>query len=251
MVDLSVSLLGYESCLDGSMYKIQKIIEAGADWLHVDAMSPNFIKGKFTFNRLRMSYLYSKFSGEVKFDFHLMSRYPNFEIEAIDEIVKEREETMITIHREAYRENLGKYNSKKYDLLKIEGLEDKDKQPAESVCKTLKDIKEKGYLVGLALEPEISLENITTDEMLKFTDMILFMGVSSGAGGQEYRDEEVTPKIREAEKFGKIIQVDGGINDKTLPTVLDAGVDNVVIGSYITGAEDVVERVKYVKSFLS
>ena len=98
------------------------------------------------------------------------------------------------------------------------------------------------------MEPGTSLKNIS-EKMAQVVDMILLMSVSSGAGGQEYR-HEVTNKIREARQRYKelMIQVDGGINEEILPEVIEAGANNVVIGSYITRARDPINPVGHIKA---
>ena len=61
--------------------------------------------------------------------------------------------------------------------------------------------------------------------MLSDVDMVLIMTVQPGFGGQKYM-EECTEKIREvrelieAEDLDVDVQVDGGINDETMETVL-------------------------------
>ena len=80
-------------------------------------------------------------------------------------------------------------------------------------------------------------------------DMLLFMSVCSGAGGQSYHNE-VTAKIREArQKYKNLtIQVDGGVNKSTIDIVVNAGATNLVIGSYITEAENLAKRIKEIKT---
>ena len=64
------------------------------------------------------------------------------------------------------------------------------------------------------------------------------MTVQPGFGGQKYLDE-CTEKIQELrelidrEELDVDIQVDGGINDDTLDTVMKAGANLIVAGSYV------------------
>ena len=253
---ISPSILGYESNLEDSFEKIRKIISAGIEWLHIDIMRNPFIPGKNVFSEKLLSRLYNELKNEVNFDFHLMVSNPDELIEFIDSIVDDdkKKNTFITIHREAYRENLGEYDSKEFDLMDIEtGDSDLDKKLGDInieygklVFNKLKEIKDKGFKAGLALEPETSLKNIS-DEMYGLLNMVLLMGVSSGTGGQSYR-EEVTNKIKELRNMHEklMIQVDGGMNEDTIKEVTDAGANNIVVGSYITKAENPVEKLNLI-----
>ena len=73
-------------------------------------------------------------------------------------------------------------------------------------------------------------------EILKTADIILVMTVNPGWGGQKIIPscvEKVAAlkKIREENGYGYLISVDGGVNNDTLSSVLDAGTDIVVSGS--------------------
>ncbi len=243
---ISPSILEYEPNLENSFEKIRKILSSGIEWIHIDIMRKPFIPDKNKFSEEALSELYNKFKDYVKFDFHLMVSEPDKLIEFLNNIVENKKDTMITIHIESYRKGLGKYDSKDYDL--INKFKEINKKNVLLVYNKLKEIKDKGFKVGLALEPNTSLENIK-EEMFDLLDMVLLMSVSSGSGGQKYTDN-VTNKIKELrEKHKKLmIQVDGGMNEETIPVVVKAGANNLVIGSYITRAD---EPVKQIKSILS
>ena len=72
-----------------------------------------------------------------------------------------------------------------------------------------------------------------------------------GFGGQKYM-EECTEKIREvrelieAEDLDVDVQVDGGINDETMETVLTAGANLLVAGSYVFN-DDLAKNVKHAR----
>ena len=65
------------------------------------------------------------------------------------------------------------------------------------------------------------------------------MSVNPGFGGQEFI-EDVLDKVREAraKRPNLMIQMDGGIDDKTAVKCIEAGADNLVSGSYIFGVTD-------------
>ena len=74
--------------------------------------------------------------------------------------------------------------------------------------------------------------------LLEDVDMVLIMTVQPGFGGQKYLPE-CTEKIVELkelidrEELDVDIQVDGGINDETMETVMKAGANLLVAGSYV------------------
>ena len=92
--------------------------------------------------------------------------------------------------------------------------------------RTIEQIREAGVKVGVSIKPATPVNDIS--HMLSDVDMVLIMTVQPGFGGQKYM-EECTEKIREvrelieAEDLDVDVQVDGGINDETMETVLTAG----------------------------
>lgn len=249
-VIISPSILGYEHSLQTYFGNIAEMHACGIRHLHVDIMRPPFIPGKNTFPEDWIAALYEEFGIFFCFDFHLMAAEPMPLIGFIDDLVRpnKRKETLVTIHREAYRNSLLGYTSKDIDLLKAareqpEPLSSKLRAENEDtgriVQATLEYVKVAGYRTGLAINPTVSLENITR-EMAETIDVLLIMSVSPGAGRQAY-NPAVTEKIRQARIMypNLELQVDGGLNEETIPEVIGAGADNLVIGSYITGADDV------------
>ncbi len=257
---LSLSILEYEPCLGQAIEQIREILSYGIDWLHIDIMRKPFIASKTAFPEEQIIRLYEELKDEVDFDFHLMVSEPDSLIRTISAIVPDdkRSKSNVTIHREAYRYDAGYYTSKDYDLLTTKAenaflaelLREVNRKSGEKVLEKLEEIKRLGFRTGLALEPGTCLENIS-EEMLSTLDMILLMSVRSGEGGQYYI-HEVTSKIKEANQRynGLVVQVDGGINEKTLPEVLDAGANNIVIGSYITNAKDFSVPMSFINRYI-
>ena len=107
-------------------------------------------------------------------------------------------------------------------------------------------IKEKNIKVGIAIKPETKVEELLP--YLDQIDLVLVMTVSPGAGGQPFM-KEMIPKVKELRKLQQKhhfqIEVDGGINDKTIK-LCDA--DIYVVGSYITNSDYPNEIIKYLKS---
>ena len=107
-------------------------------------------------------------------------------------------------------------------------------------------IKNSGLEVGLAINPETSVEAI--DEFIKNINLILIMTVNPGRGGQKFL-ETTLGKIRALRKKYKNvnIEVDGGINLETVPKAIQAGANVLVVGSAIFKSEDIKKTIEELK----
>lgn len=91
--------------------------------------------------------------------------------------------------------------------------------------------------VGISLNPSTSL-NVIEDYIFEKIDLILLMSVNPGFGGQSFIEGTVK-KVEELALLRKMknldfkIQVDGGVTDKNAKTLINAGADNLVAGSFI------------------
>lgn len=111
-------------------------------------------------------------------------------------------------------------------------------------------IKKNNIKVGISLKPDTDIKKIKP--YLSVIDLVLVMSVEPGYGGQEFID--VTDKIEELKKlrdeynYNYLIEVDGGINNRTAKLVNDA--DIVVVGSYITSSDNYKTAIDRIKSSL-
>ena len=112
--------------------------------------------------------------------------------------------------------------------------------------RTLQHIKGMGVKAGVALNPATPLSAL--DYAMEEADLILIMSVNPGFGGQKFIPSALR-KVRELEQLRKagghefVIEIDGGINLQNAREVTDAGVELVVAGSSVFGAEDIGGRV--------
>lgn len=95
-------------------------------------------------------------------------------------------------------------------------------------------IHERGKKAGVAICPGTPLSLLT--EIVKSADIILVMTVNPGWGGQKLIPSCVDKvrelkKLREQNGYSYLISVDGGVNQDTVASVLEAGTDIVVSGS--------------------
>jgi len=123
-------------------------------------------------------------------------------------------------------------------IVHIEAIEDMDE--LLNVC------REKDVELGLALNPETP--NVMIEPWINAVDLILFLGVHPGKGGQEFIPE-VLKKIKSLrQNFPNVkIEMDGGVRAANIEELKKAGVDIFVIGSGILKASDIGETIKELK----
>ena len=83
--------------------------------------------------------------------------------------------------------------------------------------------------------------------------MILLMSINPGFGGQKF--EEVTyqrvrklRKMIDAQGLNTKIEIDGGVTDKNIKKLVDAGADVFVAGSHIFKSEDQIKTTANLKA---
>ena len=183
---------------------IKKIQDTSASYIHLDIMD-----GTFTENS---AFKLSDFNGiysEKKYDVHIMSTDLDYQI---NEAIKLNPE-YITFHCEA----------------------------TNSIIRYINLIKDNNIKVGLAINPDTDIDCIK--DYLSNVDLVLVMSVVPGKGGQEFIPSTVD-KLKELKLYKKnfLINVDGGINDKTIDLIRDY-VDIVVSGSYVTNSNDYESKI--------
>lgn len=123
-------------------------------------------------------------------------------------------------------------------------------EACEDLERTIERIKDAGVKVGVSIKPATPVNDIS--HMLEDVDMVLVMTVQPGFGGQKYIDE-CTEKIQELrelidhEGLDVDIQVDGGINEDTLVTVMKAGANLFVAGSWVF-KDDIAKNVRNIQN---
>ena len=117
--------------------------------------------------------------------------------------------------------------------------------------RTIHLIKEQGLKAGLALNPATDLSVIET--ILPDLDLVLLMTVNPGFGGQSFisfvlQKIERLARLKTEYEYPFEIEVDGGINVKTVPDVVKAGAEILVAGDAIFGQENPGEACMQLKS---
>lgn len=118
-------------------------------------------------------------------------------------------------------------------------------EACKDIGKIIKMVKSRNKKIGLAINPPTPLETIK--KFLNEIDMVLFMTVNPGFGGQEFMPE-VLQKIGSLRKISDIdIEVDGGINIDTVKLVAEAGANLLASNSGIFKFEDKKKAVEMLK----
>uniref|UniRef100_A0A7N4PQD5 ribulose-phosphate 3-epimerase n=9 Tax=Theria TaxID=32525 RepID=A0A7N4PQD5_SARHA len=101
----------------------------------------------------------------------------------------------------------------------------------------IKDIRENGMKVGLAIKPGTTVEYLAP--WANQIDMALVMTVEPGFGGQKFM-EDMMPKVHWLRtQFPSLdIEVDGGVGPDTIHKCAEAGANMIVSGSAIMRSED-------------
>jgi ribulose-phosphate 3-epimerase len=109
------------------------------------------------------------------------------------------------------------------------------------VSRIVRRIKALGKRVGVAVNP--ATPTVVLEEIMPDVDQVLVMTVSPGLGHQPFLNG-MLPKIGriremiERVKPGCELEVDGGIDARTAPLVVEAGADILVAGTAIFGEGD-------------
>lgn len=198
--------------------EVQRVEEAGADWIHVDVMDGHFVPN-ITIGAPVVKALRSV--TKLPLDVHLMISDPDKYLSDFAEAGAD----YITVHQEA----------------------------CTHLQRTLSHIRSLGKKAGVALNPATPEE--TLRYVLNDIDLVLVMSVNPGFGGQKFlpvvsdKIANLRKMFAEAGRSNKDvhISVDGGINVETGRQVVEKGASALVAGNYIYKAPDIKKAVKDLK----
>lgn len=213
MVKIAPSILAADFAKLGE--EVLEVEKAGADLIHIDVMDGHFVPN-ITMGPIVVEALRPLTT--LPLDVHLMIENADQYIEAFAKAGAD----YITVHVEA----------------------------CPHLHRTIQLIRSFGVKPGVVLNPHTPVESI--QHVLEDIDMVLFMTVNPGFGGQKFI-HSVVPKVKQLAEIIQErnlsieIEIDGGINEETIKPCVEAGATVLVAGSAIYNAPDKGKALQAIK----
>lgn len=195
--------------------EVESICKAGADFVHLDIMDGHFVPN-LTFGMPILSQVAKVATKPL--DIHLMVENVDFFVDYFLPL-KPR---FVSVHIEEVKH----------------------------LHRTISHIRSQGSSPAIVLNPHTSEQEL--QYIIQDVDMVLLMSVNPGFGGQSFISS-VIPKAQNLKNLilqknpQCLIEVDGGVNDINILALKNAGVDIVVAGSFIFGANDYKKAIDSLK----
>ncbi|MGN0794392.1 MAG: ribulose-phosphate 3-epimerase [Aristaeellaceae bacterium] len=180
---------------------VQRMIDAGTDWLHVDIMDAHFVPN-LSYSPALVAALHKRFPA-LPLDVHLMMDNP----ERYVDVFCDAGAAVLTIHVEI---------------------------PGDAAA-VLRHIRARGVMAGLSVKPGTAAEEIR--DLLPLADMVLVMTVEPGFGGQRF-NADMLGKLDDLRRMGYagLLEADGGVSMKNAAVLRAHGLDVAVMGTAMFGS---------------
>ncbi|WP_039041997.1 ribulose-phosphate 3-epimerase [Sporosarcina sp. ZBG7A] len=214
MLKIAPSILSADFAKLGE--EIKEVEQGGADWIHVDVMDGHFVPN-ITIGPLIVEAIRPVTT--LPLDVHLMIEEPDRYIEQFAKAGAD----YITVHVETCRH----------------------------LHRTIQLIRSHGVKPGVVLNPHTPVETIL--HVLEDIDLVLFMTVNPGFGGQKFISS-VVPKVKQLSDIIKErnlsieIEIDGGITPETIGTCVEAGATVFVAGSAVYNQDDRAAAIQNIRT---
>lgn len=194
----------------------EMVNNSDADWFHIDVMDGHFVPN-ISYGMPVIAAI--KKHATKPLDVHLMIEKPERYIEEFAKVGAD----IITVHHES----------------------------TVHLHRTLRQIKEAGCKAGIVL-------NLTTpvsvlEDILPECYMVLLMSINPGFGGQKF--ENITySRVRKLRKMiddqglDTLIEIDGGVTDKNIKQLAEAGANVFVAGSHVFKSDDPLKTISSLKA---
>jgi len=198
--------------------QIRLVEMGGADWIHCDIMDGKFVPN-ITFGPVIVQA--AKKASHLPIDVHLMIKDPD---SFLEDFIKAGAD-YVSVHYEE----------------------------VSHLNRTINRIKELGAKAGVVVNPATPISSLA--DIAEYVDLVLIMTVNPGFGGQSFISNSLK-RIKEAVELRKrlnagfLIEVDGGVNNKTITKIKEAGCDVFVAGSAIFHSDNISAATTELKNLI-